>query len=238
MEITDSLLGLENIEAEERNRASAEAASQAEAFGRVAVGLLQGVLERYRDETLWQDLLKQRNGLEDYFSRIGLRLIVQELDEYAYLQQLDESGLPHLVSRHQLSYGLSLLLVELRKALGEMNSADGQRLLVDAAEMSVQMEPFFPPAGNDQKFRQQVEGLLRQAERMGFLREMPGAKNGQICYEVRPLLRSFVDGQWLADFARRLKDFEEYGRQRQIEAGAEGDAAAGLAAAYALEDRV
>lgn len=236
MEMTDSPLGFEDIAAEAGQRASAVAASQAEAFGRVAVGLLQGVLERYRDETLWQDLLKQRSSLDDYFSRIGLRLIVQELDEYAYLQQIDESGLPHLVGRHQLSYGLSLLLVELRKALGEMNSAEGERRLASVNEISAQLEPFFPPAANAQKFRQQVEGLLRQAERMGFLREMPGKKDGQVYYEIRPLLRSFVDGQWLSDFARRLKDYEELGRQRQAEDGAEKAEADGFVSAYELGD--
>lgn len=202
---------LEGMQAESQfaQAASAPAAGRSEAFGRAAASLLRGVVQRYKDESLWQEMLRERAQLGDYFGRIGLRLIVQELDEYAYLQQIEESGLPRLVPRRPLSYGLSLLLVELRKAMGEFDGTAGERLIVDAASMSEQLAPFFPPMGNEMKYRQRVEGYLRQAEEMGFLRALPKGKG----YEVRPLLRSFIDAQWLADFAEKLKGYEEYGRR-------------------------
>ena len=41
-------------------------------------------------------------------------------------------------------------------------------------------------------------------ERLGFLRP---AKNAEQAYEVRRVLKAFIDGQWLADFDARLADY-------------------------------
>lgn len=190
---------------------SSVAEKQEKAFARAAIALLRGVISRGRDEALWQDVLAQQNALRDYFQRIGLRLYLDAADEYAYLKQIEDTGLPRLVPRTQLSYGFSLLLVELRKAFGELGTAGEGALVVSLRDMVRRLKPFFPPESNELKFQQRVERYLHQAERMGFVQAVPGR---EMEYTVCPLVRSFVDAQWLSDFAGRMEEYAAYGKEQ------------------------
>ena len=46
--------------------------------------------------------------------------------------------------------------------------------------------------------------LAQLCERLGFLRP---AKNAEHTYEVRRVLKAYIDGQWLADFGTRLAEY-------------------------------
>ena len=189
---------------------------QEQAFSRAAILLLKGIVSRGKDEALWQDILSNQTALRDYFRRLGLTLIIDELDEYAYLRQEESSGLPHLVPRYPLSYNLSMLLVQLRKVLAEYDRAAGSsRVVVSFEDILRRMEPFLPVQTNEMKYRQSVEHLVRAAMRMGFLQKIKGKETD---YEVRPILRRFIDAQWLDDFAQKLEDYEKYGQVRHVEA--------------------
>ena len=196
----------------ENNAADMGENPQEQAFSRAAVMLLMGIVSRGRDEALWQDITSRQTELRDYFRRIGLTLIIDELDEYAYLRQEEGSGLPHIVPRYPLSYNLSMLLVQLRKVLAEYDrAAGGDRVVISFEDILRRMEPFLPVQINEMKYRQSVEHLVRAAMRMGFLLKIKGKDTD---YEVRPVLRSFVDAQWLDDFARKLEAYEQYGQAR------------------------
>ena len=181
-----------------------------ENFSRAAITLLKGIVSRGRDEVLWQFIVNDRSALSDYFRRIGLILIIDEVDEYAYLKQEDAAGLPRLVQRYQLSYPVSMLLVQLRKALGEQDTASGDtRLVISFADIMRRMEPFLPVPGNEMKFRQSLEHTIGQVVQLGFLQKLKGSEDE---YEVRPVLRSFVDAQWLSNFNEKLAEYEAHGQ--------------------------
>ena len=50
-----------------------------------AVHLLQGVVEADGARS-WNLVLSNRSPLESYFARIGLRLVVDEIEGYSYLR--------------------------------------------------------------------------------------------------------------------------------------------------------
>ena len=54
-----------------------------ENFSRAAITLLKGLVSRGKDESLWQVIVGERAALGDYFKRLGLVLIVDEVDAYA-----------------------------------------------------------------------------------------------------------------------------------------------------------
>ena len=58
-------------------------------WSRVAVLLLRGVVYS-EDDRLWNALLSNVSTLENYFARLGLRLVVVESDGMAYLRQLTD----------------------------------------------------------------------------------------------------------------------------------------------------
>ena len=175
---------------------------QAEEFSQAAIMLLKGIVSRGKDENLWQTILNQRNALADYFQRIGLSLLVDEVDEYAYLKQEASGTLPRIVPRYQLSFPVSMLLVQLRKALGEQDTASGDMR---------RMEPFLPVNSNEMKLRQSVEHMINQVVNLGFLQKRKGQDDA---YEVRPILRSFVDAQWLNEFNEKLAAYVAYGEKQ------------------------
>jgi hypothetical protein len=190
-----------------------------ENFSRAAITLLKGLVSRGKDEILWQVIVGERAALGDYFKRLGLVLIVDEVDEYAYLRQEENNSLPRLVQRYPLSYPVSMLLVELRKALGQMDTAGGDnRLVLTFADIMRRMEPFLPVNTNEMKYRQNIEHIINQVVQLGFLQKIKG---GEENYEVRPVLRRFVDAQWLSDFADKLAEYEEHGQKLHAGSGTE-----------------
>ena len=185
---------------------------QAEEFSQAAIMLLKGIVSRGKDENLWQTILNQRNALADYFQRIGLSLLVDEVDEYAYLKQEASGTLPRIVPRYQLSFPVSMLLVQLRKALGEQDTASGDtRPVLTTGDILRRMEPFLPVNSNEMKLRQSVEHMINQVVNLGFLQKRKGQDDA---YEVRPILRSFVDAQWLNEFNEKLAAYVAYGEKQ------------------------
>ena len=187
-----------------------EMTEKEKSFSRACTALLKGVVDRGNDEKLWQDILNSRAALKDYLSKIGLQLYLEELDGYAYLRQNEKEGMPRLVPRRQLSYGLSILLVQLRKRMGEFDVSNGdQKLIVTMGEMRQSLEVFFPAISNEEKYVKRVERCVQQAEEMGMLRKLASGDE----YEVRPILRSFVTAEWLRIFDERLQEYKDYGLQ-------------------------
>ena len=87
-------------------------------LGSAVVALLKGVVYRDTHERVWHDLLAQRSQVSDYVSVIGLQLLVDEAEGYAYLRSREaEEGDPEpppLVARRSLSFHVRLLLALLR----------------------------------------------------------------------------------------------------------------------------
>jgi hypothetical protein len=62
-----------------------------------------------------------------------------------------------------------------------------------------------------------IDAHIRRVEDLGFLQRLRG---GEEQFEVRRIVRAFVDGQWLSDFDRRLAEYA-------TGTGGEGTVAAG-----------
>ena len=178
-------------------------------LGPVLVSLFQGVLYRESAETLWQSLLDLQARVRDYCSVIGLELILDEAEGYAYLRQRapmpDGPDLPRLVQRRPLSFPVSLILVLLRKKLAEFDATSGDtRLVIGRDDIADQMRLFLPDTGNEARLLDRMDTHLNKVVELGFLRRLRG-QDGQ--FEVRRVLKAFVDAQWLDDFAQRLDTY-------------------------------
>lgn len=102
----------------------------------VVVPLLKGVLYREDNPELWGSLLSLQASVRDYVAVLGLDLMLDEAEGYAFLrsrQDEDEDAqavMPRLVVRRQLSYPVSLLLALLRKKLAEFDAGGGDTRLI------------------------------------------------------------------------------------------------------------
>lgn len=175
-------------------------------LGPILVTLFQGVLYRESAAAGWQGLLDLQARVRDYCAVIGLELVFDEAEGYAYLRQrprtIEEAELPRLVQRRPLSFPVSLILVLLRKKLAEFDATGGEtRLVVGREDIAEQMRLFLPETANEARLLDRMEAHLNKVVELGFLRRLRG-QDGQ--YEVRRILKAFVDAQWLDDFGKRL----------------------------------
>ncbi|MHB1121336.1 MAG: DUF4194 domain-containing protein [Ramlibacter sp.] len=181
----------------------------------LAVALLKGVIYREDDEALWGSLLNLQARVRDYVAVLGLDLVLDEAEGYAFLrsraQAEDEDAnarMPRLVARRPLAFPVSLLLALLRKKLAEFDAAGGDtRLVLTRDEMVELVRVFLPDSSNEARLIDQIESHINKVVDLGFLRRLRpagGSAAAPASYEVRRILKAFVDAQWLADFDARL----------------------------------
>lgn len=182
--------------------------------------LMKGVVYRDTHETAWRHLLQLQPRVRDYVSVIGLTVVIDEVEGYAFLRSRpdldDEDGpaIPRLIPRRALSFHVSLLLALLRKKLLEADAKDGDTKLMLSRDQIVEMvRVFLPEHSNEARIIDQIDTHLAKVVDLGFLRR---ARDQDGLYEVRRILKAFVDGQWLAELDRRLT---EYATTLQAEEG-------------------
>jgi hypothetical protein len=177
---------------------------------------MKGVVYRESDALLWQDLLALQARVRDYVSVLGLELMFDEAEGYAFLRTRPiadgEPELPRLVQRRALSFPVSLLLALLRKKLAESDAGGGEagnssRLILTRDEVVELIRVFLPSGSNEAKLIDQVETHLNKIIELGFVRRLK-APGGDQAFEVRRILKAFVDAQWLSEFDQRLAGYQ------------------------------
>jgi len=189
--------------------------------------LMKGVVYRDTHERAWQHLLQLQPQVRDYVAVLGLQVVVDEAEGYAFCRQRPpdemrddadpENPLPRLIPRRPLSFHVSLLLALLRKKLAEFDAQGGDtRLMLSRDQIAEMMRVFLPSTSNEVRLADKIDAHISKAVDLGFLRP---AKNAEPVYEVRRILKAFVDGQWLADFDTRLAEYATLLADEQARAG-------------------
>lgn len=173
------------------------------------IRLMQGVVYRESDEDTWVTLERLGASVRDHFATIGVDVVVDDAEGYAYLRSRPEAegeeALPRLVRRRALTYNVSLLLVLLRKRLVEFETAGGDGRLVITTEQIVEMLRLFQAEStNDARVVDQAERTIGRAAELGFLRQLRGQRDH---WEVRRILKAYVDAHALSDFAAKLREY-------------------------------
>ena len=63
---------------------------------------------------------------------------------------------------------------------------------------------FLPESTNDARLVDNIDAHINRVVDMGFLRRLRGEQD---LFEVRRILKAYVDGQWLAEFDARLDEY-------------------------------
>jgi hypothetical protein len=201
--------------------------SNSEASGnisQVVIALMKGVMYQEDNPVRWQLLLDLQSQVREYMALIGLEVVLDEGENYAFLRQRsgaeEEGELPRLVARRQLSYSVSLLLALLRRRLAEFDAASGDTRLILSRENIINlMRVFLPDTTNEARLTDRIDTDIRKVIELGFLRRLQG---GEEQFEVRRILKAFVDAQWLGEFDRRLAEYRNHFVASQTE-GEEGN---------------
>lgn len=176
------------------------------------INLFKGVLYREDNQAAWQKLIEQQAAIRDYIQLLGLELIFDEAEGYAYLRQFRQEGddekntIPKLITRRQLSYPVSLLLALLRKRLAEFDASSSEdRLILSRAQLIELLRLFLPDSSNEARLIDRIDNHIAKVVELGFLRKLRGQQ--EPLYEVSRILKAFVDAQWLNEFDQRLAEY-------------------------------
>jgi hypothetical protein len=176
------------------------------------ITLMKGVVYRDTHERAWKHLLQLQPRVRDYVEVLGLQVVIDEAEGYAFLRQrpsdegeAEAEPVPKLIPRRPLSFHVSLLLALLRKKLAEFDAQGGDtRLMLTRDQIAEMLRVFLPATSNEARLIDKIDEHIGKVERLGFLRP---AKNAEQTYEVRRVLKAYIDGQWLADFDARLAEY-------------------------------
>lgn len=176
-------------------------------FSTTLINLLQGVVRKEDNAEIWNTIRSQQFRIDEYMEKICLSLVIDDEGGFAFLKQRDDDVLPHLVKKQPLTFRMSLFLALLRNEINEYDSGSSEgALVIREEEMVRRMKPYFPDVSDEVKFTNSIDRCFSKALEMKIL--VP-VKDNEYEYEVQPVLRRFMDAEWLSEFNRQLDKYME-----------------------------
>ena len=191
-------------------------------LSQAVIPLMKGVVYRDTHERAWQHLTQLQPQVRDYVEVLGLQVVIDEAEGYAYLRQRpaddDADQVPRLIARRSLSFHVSLLLALLRKKLVEFDATSGEaRLILTRDDIVDMMRLFLADTANQVRLAERIDAHINRVVEMGFLRRLRGTDNR---FEVRRILKAFVDAQWLGELEQRLATYRTHAAEGHPEGAA------------------
>lgn len=179
------------------------------AIASAIIELMRGVVYQESHEAAWHALDRHGGSIRDHFSTLGVDVVVDGTEGYAYLRTAPEvegeESLPRLVRRRTLTHPQSILLVLLRKRLVEFEtSGTGDKLVLTREQIVEDLQTFLPSTTKESRLVDNVDTTIRQISDMGFLRQLRSSTDR---WEVRRIIKAYVDAETLGDYAARLEEY-------------------------------
>lgn len=180
-------------------------------YAPVIVKLLQGAV--YYEDKLWDELILNQIQIDRFFRQIGIELIMEEKDGYAFLRQKeDEEGKTiGLIRRMPLTYEQTLLCVLLREWLDEFEITDTEtrNLYITHKQFRERIEMFFKEKSNQAKLLRNLDTLIKDMLNLDFLKKIEDTPYpDERKYEVRRIIKSKITADKLFEFKQKLTDYE------------------------------
>ncbi|OCH74684.1 DUF4194 domain-containing protein [Vibrio breoganii] len=173
----------------------------------VQIKLLKAPIYRAKHKDLWQWLERDQMSIRAYFQQLGLTLLIDDNEGYAYLKQQDfdeqyDIELPRLITRRSMTFHQTLLLVLLRKRLAEHDSEESEsRLIVERSDVYQWLQSFYPEVSNEVKQRKEFDSLIKKVMEMGFLSAL---KNHPDSFEVQRILKAVISAEQIVELIDML----------------------------------
>lgn len=186
-------------------------------YAAAARKLLKGVV--YHDDAVWLQVKDYEHPLREYFAMIGIEVRIDDTGGFAYLTDVanqEESliKLPALMTRRQLSFIDTLLLILLRERYDEheMRNVDGGILLLSGDDIIEMVNVFTGDHPDAQKNEKKIRTSIGRLTQGGFLTEKSTNK-----FEVRPIIRARIDAETLQTLKEKLADYVQQGHEDDAE---------------------
>ena len=183
-------------------------------YAHVIIKLLQGPV--YAEEkNVWRDLQAWQSAIQDYFGKIGIELLINEVDGFARILQPesdenDDNPLPRLMRKQTMNYETTLLCVILREMLEEFDiKSEGTKLFLTQKEIKERIEFFYKEQTNRSKLWRELAKPINSLQNIGILkltREDPVNKDNNQ-YEVKRIIKALVNNDTLEQIKNKLETY-------------------------------
>jgi hypothetical protein len=178
-------------------------------YSKAIVKLLKGSIQR--TSNVWDDIVNYQIEIQDYISQIGLELIVKKEEGFAFVKQLEDSegNTLNLVTKRQIGFEISIVLVVLRQSLEEFDSNPSQfqvfEKFITDSEIKEEVELFLPEKFNRVKFLKELDGYINNIVKLGYLSEV-NKKENETKYQIQRIIKEKVTLDILQEFKLKLQE--------------------------------
>jgi hypothetical protein len=182
-------------------------------YSHLIAKLLKGAIE-YLDKTAWEDLLQYKMELNGFLPQLGLSLVLNEEDGYAYVKQIltdDDNAEVSWFQRRSFTYEESIMLALLRDLMAdfEVSESSGRELIKRRREIKEFSELFFKEDASRVKFLKEIDRLIDRAEENGFLQIMEDADiKDEQKFRIKKIIKEKVSMETLAQFHTQLLEYQ------------------------------
>jgi hypothetical protein len=178
-------------------------------YSKAIVKLLKGSIER--TSNVWDVVVNYQTEIQDYISQIGLELIVKKEEGFAFIKQFEDSegNTLGLVTRRQIGFETSIVLVVLRQSLEEFDSNPTQfqvfEKFITDLEIKEEVELFLPEKFNRVKFLQELDKYIKNVVDLKYLKEV-SKKENETKYQIQRIIKEKVTLDILQEFKLKLQE--------------------------------
>jgi hypothetical protein len=183
-------------------------------YASIVVKLLKGPVE-YVEKSAWEKLLQYKVELIIFLQQLGLTLVLDEQDGYAFVKHAlseDEEAYVSWIHRRSFSYEESIMLVLLREMMAEFEISDtsSRELIKKRREIKEYAELFFKEGASRIRFLKDIDRLIDKVEENGFLQK---TENHELIdeqkFRIRKIIKAKVDSEVLEQFQQQLLAHQE-----------------------------
>lgn len=207
----------------------------------VAIKLLKGPLYRRQEKKeTWDSLLTYKASLDEYFGVLGLRVFLENMDGYAFLEEIGErldegmedeeaeapekSSLPRLVRKTALSYQASMLSVLLRYEIEkfEISQSEADTAIMRKSEIAALYRSFSKDRADEIRQMKSLDKTLKTLCSLTYLFTSPDTfSDGEVSddaeFELSPILKARIDTAFMKELLGKMKRYSDGGEKDMLE---------------------
>ncbi|WP_442590921.1 DUF4194 domain-containing protein [Pedobacter sp. AW31-3R] len=165
----------------------------------------------YSSSSVWEDILYYQNDIQDYINVMGLELILRKDEGRAFLTQFEDSegNTLGLISKRQMGFETSIVLVVLRQVLEEFDHNPTQVQSVEKfilhSGIKDELELFLPEKYNRVKLLKELDSYIYKIVDMGYLKVVNADPDP--LYQIQRVIKDKVTLDILKEFKINLEEY-------------------------------
>lgn len=179
-------------------------------YSKAIIKLLKSPIER--NSSLWDDVIHYQLEIQDYINQIGLELILKKEEGFAFVKQFEdnEGNTLGLITRRQIGFETSIVLVVLRQSLEEFDNNPTQfqvaEKFITDSEIKEEVELFLPEKYNRVRFMKELDSYIKKIVGFGYLIEIQ-KNDTETKYQIHRIIKEKVTLDILQDFKIKLEEY-------------------------------